>query len=118
MDLMISLRLRLPQLKDRRFGASRVSQCDDFAYTDPVDHTLAEHQGVRLVFSEDARIIYRLSGTGTAGATLRLYLERFEPDPSRHARSAQAVLADLAALAVEIAEVESRTGRMRPSVVT
>jgi phosphoglucomutase len=117
-DLMASLRRRLPQLKDSRFGASPVSQCDDFAYTDPVDHTLTEQQGIRVVFSEGARIVLRLSGTGTSGATLRLYLERFEPDPSRHALSAQAVLADLATLAVELAEIESRTGRTGPSLVT
>jgi phosphoglucomutase len=83
-----------------------------------VDHTLTEQQGIRVVFSEGARIILRLSGTGTSGATLRLYLERFEPDPSRHALSAQAVLADLATLAVELAEIESRTGRTGPSIVT
>ncbi len=117
-DLMASLRLRLPRLKETTLGALRVSQCDDFAYTDPVDHTTAEDQGIRIVFSQDARIVYRLSGTGTDGATLRLYLERFEPDPARHALAAKDALADLAALAVKIAEVEGRTGRARPSVIT
>jgi phosphoglucomutase len=73
---------------------------------------------IRIVFSEHARIVYRLSGTGTAGATLRLYLERFEPDASRHGLAAQEVFADLAALAVELAEMEKRTGRARASVVT
>jgi phosphoglucomutase len=117
-DVMASLRRRLPRLKDSSFGALKVSQCDDFAYADPVDQTLTEHQGIRLVFSEDARIVFRLSGTRTDGAILRLYLERFEPNPSRHALAVQEVLADLASLAVEIAEVERRTGRERPSIVT
>ena len=115
---MASLRLRLPRLKDSSFGMLKVSQCDDFAYTDPVDQTLTEHQGIRVVFSEHARIVYRLSGTGTAGATLRVYLERFEVDPSRHGLTPQEVFADLATLAVEIAEVERRTGRTRASIVT
>ena len=114
---MASLRRRLPSLRNASLGSLKITQCDDFAYTDPVDHALAEHQGVRLVFSEDARIVYRLSGTGTDGATLRLYLERFEPDPTRQALAAQEALADLAVLAVKIAEVESRTGRTRPSAV-
>jgi len=117
-DVMASLRRRLPRLKEGGFGALKVSQCDDFAYADPVDQTLTEHQGIRLVFSEDARIVFRLSGTRTDGAILRLYLERFEPDPSRHALAVQEVLAGLASLAVEIAEVERRTGRERPSIVT
>ena len=116
--LMASLRLRLPRLKDSSFRALKVSQCDDFVYTDPVDHTVTEHQGIRVVFSEHARIVYRLSGTGTTGATLRVYLERFEADPSRHGLAPQEVFADLATLAVKIAEVERRTGRARASVVT
>ena len=117
-SLMASLRLRLPCLKGSSFGSLKVSHCDDFAYTDPVDQTLTEHQGIRVVFSEHARIVYRLSGTGTAGATLRIYLERFEADPSRHGLAPQEVFADLATLAVEIAEVERRTGRARASIVT
>ncbi len=117
-DLMGALERRLPQLKGTALGAMRVSQCDDFAYTDPVDHTMTEHQGIRIVFSADARIVYRLSGTGTEGATLRLYLERFEPDPARQALTAKDALAGLAAFAVKIADVEGRTGRAGPSIVT
>ncbi|HXQ16661.1 MAG TPA: alpha-D-glucose phosphate-specific phosphoglucomutase [Caulobacteraceae bacterium] len=117
-DLMASLRGRLPGLQNISFGSLKTSQCDDFAYTDPVDHALAAGQGVRLVFSDDARIVYRLSGTGTEGATLRVYLERYEPDPSRQTLEPQEVLGDLAVLAVGIAEVKRRTGRTRPSVVT
>jgi phosphoglucomutase len=116
--LMAALRRRTGDLKGRAFGALSVSQCDDFAYADPVDQSVTEHQGVRIVFSDAARIVYRLSGTGTSGATLRVYLERFEPDPARHALATADVLADLAALAVEIADIKSLTGRTGPSAVT
>jgi phosphoglucomutase len=95
-----------------------VSLCDDFAYVDPVDQSLAEHQGIRVVFSDDARIVYRLSGTGTDGATLRVYLERFERDPSRHDMSVQDALDDLTAIARQIARIEGTIGRRTPSVVT
>ncbi len=117
-DLMTALRRRLPELEQRSLGALKVSSCDDFAYTDPVDETVTERQGVRIVFSDEARIVYRLSGTGTQGATLRIYLERYESDPSRHALPTQEVLAELAAFALEAAEVDRRTGRTRPSAVT
>ena len=116
-ELMASLRRRLPSLRNTSLRSLEISQCDDFAYTDPVDHALAEHQGVRLVFAEEARIVYRLSGTGTDGATLRVYLERYEFDPSKQTLAAQDALADLAVLAVTIADVERRTGRTRPSAV-
>jgi phosphoglucomutase len=117
-DLMAALRGRLGSLNNASVGPLKVSQCDDFAYTDPIDHTVATQQGVRLVFADAARIVYRLSGTGTEGATLRLYLERYEPDPARQGLEAQDVLADLAAFAVKTAEVTRRTGRTGPSVVT
>jgi phosphoglucomutase len=116
--LITGLRKELPLLKGRRFGLLEVSLCDDFAYVDPVDQSLAEHQGIRVVFSDDARIVYRLSGTGTDGATLRVYLERFERDPSRHDMSVQDALDDLTAIARQIARIEGTIGRRTPSVVT
>jgi phosphoglucomutase len=116
--IMAELRRELPLLEGRRFGSLEVSLCDDFAYVDPVDRSLAEHQGIRVVFSEDARIVYRLSGTGTEGATLRIYLESFERDPSRQNMAVQDALADLAAIAHGIARVAERTGRRQPSVIT
>jgi phosphoglucomutase len=115
---MASLSVRAAKLREASFGAFVVSQCDDFAYTDPVDHGVAEHQGVRVVFSNAARIVYRLSGTGTEGATLRVYLERFDPQPVFPSPPVQEALADLASLAVRIAEIGVRTGRRRPSLVT
>jgi phosphoglucomutase len=115
--LVATLRSRLPDLRGASFGALTVSHCDDFAYTDPVDHSVTARQGVRLAFSDDSRIVYRLSGTGTEGATLRVYLERYEPDPSRQGLHAADVLRDLATLAAELAEVEPLTGRTSPSAV-
>lgn len=116
--LIAELQNSLPHLKGRTFKTLKVSESDDFAYLDPVDGSRAEHQGIRVLFSDDARIVYRLSGTGTAGATLRVYLERFERDPSRHDMPVQDALDDLAAIARQIARIESATGRRTPSVIT
>ena len=117
-DLMAALRDRLPKLKGERFGSLVVRQADDFSYEDPVDGSLSTRQGVRILFEDGARIVYRLSGTGTAGATLRIYLERFEPDPTRHAEEPQAALQPLIELADRLAAIRERTGRAAPSVIT
>jgi phosphoglucomutase len=116
--LMANLREKLAALPGQRFGTLTVESCDDFSYTDPVDHSVTPRQGVRILFAEDARAVFRLSGTGTAGATLRVYLERFEPDPHRHALSTADVLAPVAEAANAIAEIARFTGRDAPSVIT
>ena len=116
--IMTSLRARLATIGAAGLGGRPVTCCDDFTYADPVDQSLATRQGIRIVMAEAARVVFRLSGTGTEGATLRVYLERFEPDPSLQRRPVQEVLAELAALAVEVAEVKARTGREQPSAVT
>ncbi len=116
--LMDDLRARLPDLPGERFGDLVVEQADDFSYTDPVDGSVSTQQGIRLLFAGGARIVYRLSGTGTAGATLRVYLERFEPDPARHDQDPQAALRPLIRLADQLAGIQSRTGRPEPSVIT
>jgi phosphoglucomutase len=116
--LMQSLRDRLGTLPGQRFCGLTVSACDDFAYTDPVDGSVTAAQGVRILFAEDARAVFRLSGTGTVGATLRVYLEGFEPDPTRHDLAVAEVLAPVIAAARAIAEIERHTGRSEPSVVT
>jgi phosphoglucomutase len=95
-----------------------VDQADDFAYTDPVDGTAASSQGVRILFADGARLVYRLSGTGTAGATLRVYIEAPEDDPARQDRDTQAALADLIAAADALAGIRERTGRSGPTVIT
>jgi len=116
--LMQALAARLPSLAGTQLGSLTVVQADDFSYTDPVDGSVAAHQGLRIVFADGARIVYRLSGTGTSGATLRVYLERYERDPALHRLDTQQALADLIALADEVAEIHRRTGRAAPDVIT
>lgn len=117
-DLMDSLRAKLASLPGQSFGGLTVRECDDFAYTDPVDQSVTPKQGIRILFKEDTRAVFRLSGTGTSGATLRVYLERFEPDASRHNLSTADVLAPVIEAANAIAEIAKRTGRNEPSVIT
>lgn len=116
--LMKGLGEKLASLKGQRLGDYTVAQADDFAYTDPVDGSRSEHQGLRVLFEGGSRIVFRLSGTGTEGATLRLYVERFEPDPERHDLDTQEALADLIALADRLADIREHTGREKPDVVT
>ena len=116
--LMAALREKLPSLPGTRHGGLTVEAADDFAYHDPVDGSVSKGQGVRVLFSGGSRIVFRLSGTGTSGATLRVYLECYEPDPARHGLDTQAVLAGLTEAAGRIAQIAERTGRTAPSVVT
>ncbi len=116
--LMDHLRGQLPGLPGNRLGGYEVKLADDFAYTDPVDGSISTKQGIRIGFADGSRIVYRLSGTGTKGATLRVYIERFEPDPARHSRDTQEALADLIAIARDTAQIEKRTGRPEPTVIT
>ncbi|MGD0186189.1 MAG: alpha-D-glucose phosphate-specific phosphoglucomutase [Roseiarcus sp.] len=116
--LMEALRGLLPSLPGRRFGALRVEAADDFSYRDPVDGSLTMGQGMRVLFAGGSRIVYRLSGTGTVGATLRVYVERYEPPSGDLGLDAQVALADLIALSRSLAGIEERTGRKAPSVVT
>ncbi|NGM20349.1 alpha-D-glucose phosphate-specific phosphoglucomutase [Roseomonas stagni] len=116
--LMAALRGRLASLPGQTFAGLTIAEADDFAYHDPVDGSVTPAQGVRVLFREDARAVFRLSGTGTVGATLRVYLERFEPDPARHDLPVQDVLAPVIAAAREIAAIEVHTGRPEPSIIT
>jgi phosphoglucomutase len=111
------LRRRIPELPGARVGDFAVVSADDFAYTDPIDGSTSAHQGMRVGFADGSRIVYRLSGTGTEGATLRVYLERYEPDPARHALAADEALASLAAASMALADITGMTGRINPSVV-
>ncbi len=117
-ELLVNLRNRVGELAGRRFGAYEVEAADDFSYTDPVDRSTSSGQGIRVLFKGGARIVYRLSGTGTEGATLRVYVERHEPDPTRHDQDPQLALADLIAVADTLAQIRERTGRAQPSVIT
>ena len=109
---------RFAELNGAQFGHLRVKQCDDFSYTDPVDGSVSTGQGVRILFTDGSRIVFRLSGTGTEGATLRIYLENFEPDVSKHHLDAQEALATLIGIALKISELRERTGRAQPTVIT
>jgi phosphoglucomutase len=118
--LMAALRAQLPELAGQALGATglRVALADDFAYTDPIDGSVSTKQGVRLQFEGGARIVFRLSGTGTEGATLRVYLERFEPDAARHDQPTQEALAELISIADAVAQIRRFSGQSGPTVVT
>ena len=116
--MMSALRARLPDLAGQALGEFRVAQADDFVYTDPVDKSVAARQGVRIIMTDGSRIVFRLSGTGTEGATIRVYLERYEADPSRHNLDTQQALSGLIAIADGVSELRRRTGRDTPSVIT
>ena len=105
-------------LQGARFGAYEVLFCDDFSYTDPVDGSISTGQGVRIGFADGSRIVFRLSGTGTEGATLRIYLEAYEPDVAKHHLDAQTALSELISIALQISELRARTGREQPTVIT
>ena len=95
-----------------------IGHADDFGYHDPIDGSVSERQGIRILFEDGSRVVYRLSGTGTEGATLRVYLETYEPDPAKHDRDPQAVLRPLIRIADRLAGIRERTGRNAPSVIT
>ena len=116
--LVDHLRILLPALPGQRLGDYTVAYADDFAYTDPIDGSVSEHQGIRIGFEGGSRIVLRLSGTGTEGATLRVYVEFYEPDPARHQQDTQEAMAPLILIARELAQIEARTGRAEPTVIT
>ncbi len=116
--LMQAVQAQLPTLAGSVLDGRTVATADDFSYLDPIDGSLSQHQGLRIVFADGSRIVYRLSGTGTSGATLRVYIERFEGDAARHGLETQAALADLIVLADRLAGIQQRTGRTTPSVIT
>jgi len=117
-QLMDTLRKANGSLTGNRYGDYEVAFSDDFSYTDPVDGSVSEHQGIRIGFTDGSRMVFRLSGTGTEGATLRLYLERYEPDPERQLLDAQDGLSDLIRIAEDIARIRHHTQRDAPTVIT
>lgn len=112
------LRAMLPALPGTTHAGLTVEKADDFSYLDPVDGSVSNKQGIRILFIGGSRVVFRLSGTGTEGATLRVYVERYEPDPARHGMDTQEALADLIRAADSIAEIRARTGRAAPTVIT
>ena len=116
--ILAHLKTQLGALVGKTFGEHTVVLADDFSYLDPIDGSVSPNQGIRIIFGNGSRIVYRLSGTGTEGATLRIYLERFEKDPAHHALDAQVALSDLIELAETLGEVKKRSGRAAPTVIT
>lgn len=116
--LITQLRDKLSTLKGQKFGGYEVAYSDDFSYTDPIDGSVSQKQGVRIGFTDGSRIVFRLSGTGTQGATLRLYVERYEADPAKHTADPQDALSDLIQIADSVAQIRSLTGMDKPTVIT
>ncbi|BAK65537.1 phosphoglucomutase [Sphingobium sp. SYK-6] len=116
--LMAALTTALPALPGARFGALTVAAADSFSYVDPVDGSVSANQGLRVMFEGGSRVVFRLSGTGTQGATLRVYLERYEPADGALDEETPDMLADLISAADVIAGIERHTGRTAPDVVT
>ncbi len=116
--LMQELRTRTDELGGQNFDGYTVKLCDDFSYTDVIDNSTSSQQGIRILFTNGARIVYRLSGTGTEGATLRVYIEQPEKDPEKLEVDPQTLLSELIALSRSIAQVEKHTGRKTPDVIT
>jgi phosphoglucomutase len=116
--LMENLRTIAKTLAGKEFANGKVILSDDFSYTDPVDKSITEKQGIRILFEDESRIVFRLSGTGTEGATLRIYIERYVSDVALHDLPTQDALAGLIDIANEIADIRNRCGRDQPDVIT
>ncbi len=116
--MMAALRAKLPNLAGQIVQGMTIAAADDFSYTDPVDGSISARQGVRVVFDGGARIVLRLSGTGTSGATLRLYLERYRAGPEGLDIPVQTALAPVIAAAEDIAQITAQTGRSAPDVIS
>ena len=116
--LMQDLRTHTDELGGQNFDDYTVKLCDDFSYTDVIDNSTSSQQGIRILFTNGARIVYRLSGTGTEGATLRVYIEQPEKDPAKLEADPQTLLSDLIDLSRSIAQIEKHTARKAPDVIT
>jgi phosphoglucomutase len=117
-QLMEELRKQFADLKGKKFEHYEIAFADDFSYLDPIDNSISKNQGIRIGFTDGSRLIFRLSGTGTAGATLRIYLESFEPDVSKHHLDAQVALKPLLEIAEQLAKIKHFTGMEQPTVIT
>ena len=117
-SLMQSLREQLDELPGTRINGLDITAADDFSYTDPIDKSQSDHQGIRILFGDTARLVFRLSGTGTVGATLRVYMEQFEQDPTRHNEDTQQMLSSVAQAADQLAGISKYLSRDKPDVTT
>lgn len=116
--VMAHIKAQFSTLPNKKFGKYVVKNADDFSYTDPIDGSVSTGQGIRILFTDGSRIVFRLSGTGTEGATLRIYLEAFEPNVENHHLDAQVALSEMIQIALEMSELKQRTEREKPTVIT
>jgi len=116
--VMAHIKAQFSSLPNQVFGQYTVKTCDDFSYTDPIDGSVSIGQGIRILFTDGSRIVFRLSGTGTEGATLRIYLEAFEPNVANHHLDAQVALGEMIQISLKISQLKQRTGRDKPTVIT
>ena len=116
--LIENLRNIATTLSGKEYGDYKIKLCDDFSYTDPVDNSITRNQGIRILFDDESRIVFRLSGTGTEGATLRVYIERYISDTTLHDMPTQTALAELIDIADKIAGIKVRCQRSEPDVIT
>jgi phosphoglucomutase len=117
-SVIAHIKSQFTSLPSQSFGTFKVKTCDDFSYHDPIDGSISNNQGIRILFEDGSRIVFRLSGTGTEGATIRIYLETFDPDVKNHHLDAQVALAEIIKIALKISELKERTGRDTPTVIT
>jgi len=122
MDGLIALQGKINADKAKggkpKLGAYEVAIADEFSYTDPVDKSVSSRQGMRFIFSDGSRVVFRLSGTGSVGATIRVYLEQYVNDAKNLEQDPQVALAPLIKIALDISQMESLTGRKAPTVIT
>ena len=116
--VMDQLEAKLPNLIGSQLHGREVTYADNFSYTDPIDNSVSSHQGLRIGFNDGARLVFRLSGTGTQGATIRVYLESYEADKNKQQLSSEEALGELIAIAAEVSQIEAITGRKAPDVIT
>lgn len=116
--VMTHLRSSFEHIVGQTHGRYKVATCDDFSYLDPVDGSVSRGQGIRVLFECGSRIVFRLSGTGTEGATIRIYLEAYEPDQRQHELDAQEALGEMIEIALQLSQLAKLTGRSAPTVIT
>ncbi|XP_077234531.1 phosphoglucomutase, cytoplasmic-like [Tasmannia lanceolata] len=122
MSYLVKLQSSLPDvnkiIKGIRSDVSNVVQADEFEYTDPVDSSISKHQGIRYLFEDGSRLVFRLSGTGSEGDTIRVYIEQYEKDSSKIGRDPQEALSPLVEVALKLSKMQEYTGRSAPTVIT
>ena len=117
-DIFNHLRSQLSTLSGKSWGDNQVKFADEFSYTDPIDDSVSHNQGIRIGFTNGSRIVFRVSGTGTVGSTLRIYIEKYERNVLNQLQDAQIAIAELIAIAEEVSQLKQRTGRTEPDVIT